>query len=510
MARLRRHEPVVEARERFNFTCDVLDGPRADAYATALLAVGNDGVIERQTFRQLGQAAARWSALLRDRGLDSGDRLLVAVDDPPTWAALLLGAIGAGVVPVHTDLSVPDALERVTTHSGARLLVTDRDRLSAGSGLRRAPIETLVVAAVQATLSVHVSAGPSQETFVDEAAVVLYELDTSGGVVTTYDHGFTAELANRLDVWLDVRPGDTVWSAAPAGSDDAVRALLGSLGRGASIILEPRTLPIEEQLDLLARLRVTVLCETPTRLQELTNDGGPVAIAPGLRLVVRLASASPSLAEDESEYAHRAAVVPVATPSPDDVADAWPLAPEPDQADPGPSPMAPSVSRQAAKAQAKEEKRRLKEEERRRKEEVRAAGSATRGEHNARQPRRRAEAKARAADEKAKRTLERGEADRLRRTDAGTAAAVKAQTAMAKAQREVELVEAERRRKTEAVALAEAAARVAVSKEAGPAPGPAAASATTESAPTPESPLVQRLEAYGRNARQSRSDQPTE
>ena len=79
--------------EPFNFTRDVVETHAADKQRRALRFVDAQGVIDKRTFDDVANAAGRWAALLRSRGLTPGDRVVVLLGPSPTWPAVVLGAL---------------------------------------------------------------------------------------------------------------------------------------------------------------------------------------------------------------------------------------------------------------------------------------------------------------------------------------------------------------------------------------------------------------------------------
>ncbi|MDH5332811.1 MAG: acyl-CoA synthetase, partial [Thermoleophilia bacterium] len=65
--------------EQFNFTRDVVEALAEDPNRRALTFVDRQGIITRQTFAQLALDATRWAHLLRGRGTEPGDRVVVVV-----------------------------------------------------------------------------------------------------------------------------------------------------------------------------------------------------------------------------------------------------------------------------------------------------------------------------------------------------------------------------------------------------------------------------------------------
>ena len=134
-------EGVWQVPPRFNYTRDVVEAYAADPLYPALTYVDRNGVIDRRTFTEIAREANRWAALLRNRGLEPGDRLLVFTARTPTWVAILLGALKGGfvAVPCSEGVQTGDLAWRAED-SGARLIVTDRER-AAAVALMDVPLE---------------------------------------------------------------------------------------------------------------------------------------------------------------------------------------------------------------------------------------------------------------------------------------------------------------------------------------------------------------------------------
>ncbi len=83
------------------------------------------------SYRQLDEASRRFAMLLRDRGIRSGERVMMVLPDTFAFPIAFLGSliIGAIAVPVSTVLGVDDYLN-ILEDSGARLLVTHPDMAS--------------------------------------------------------------------------------------------------------------------------------------------------------------------------------------------------------------------------------------------------------------------------------------------------------------------------------------------------------------------------------------------
>ncbi len=113
--------------DRFNFTRDVVEALAHDPKRQAVTVLGKDGVIEPRTFLQLAERSARWSSLLRERGVRPGDRVLVLVGTNVDWLEIVLAClkVGAVVVPAPVTMSAATLEDRLTT-TAARLVVAAR------------------------------------------------------------------------------------------------------------------------------------------------------------------------------------------------------------------------------------------------------------------------------------------------------------------------------------------------------------------------------------------------
>ena len=77
------------------------------------------GDVRDLTFGEVAESAARWAGLLRSRGVQPGDRVLVLVGKTPDWHAVMLAALktGAVTIPCSEMLRAKDLDFRVR-HSG--------------------------------------------------------------------------------------------------------------------------------------------------------------------------------------------------------------------------------------------------------------------------------------------------------------------------------------------------------------------------------------------------------
>ena len=258
--------------DHFNFTRDVVELLASDPKRRALTFSGHDGIIEPRTFLQMSEAAAHWASLLRERGVAPGDRVLVLVSGGASWLEVMLGCIKAGVVvvPCHPGSSAPALEARVAT-TGASLIVADSVSDGAIAHMSFAPDVQLVEEAGRPSPGEAEAA--THDTSSRDVAFVLWSGE-SGSEPRAVAHTHGAAYASRVQAehWLDAGPGDAVWCTADTGSAQAVwSGLLGPWSRGAEIVHHTGEFDALEQLDLVHRLGVTVLCQSPAEYRALAD-----------------------------------------------------------------------------------------------------------------------------------------------------------------------------------------------------------------------------------------------
>src|SRR6185369_4246329 len=84
------------------------------------------------TYCELADRTSRFAQLLRNLGLERGDRVLVRLPNSIDYPAAFLGAMKRGAIAVPTStLLTADEVEYLARDSGARALVIDRAAWSA-------------------------------------------------------------------------------------------------------------------------------------------------------------------------------------------------------------------------------------------------------------------------------------------------------------------------------------------------------------------------------------------
>jgi len=258
-----------------NFTRDVVEALALDKKRRALTYLGHDVVIEPRTFFQLAQGAAHWATLLREAGVRPGDRVLVLAGVSPDWVELMLGAIKVGAVTVpSTERLTASAIDIRLAASGAKVVVAS-SRAEVELARCTGPVTVLSVETARLEARRLPNQAPTHDTGARDAAFVVSTRGRANGprgVLHTHASTFAARA--HAEYWLDVGLGDVVWCTTPAHSPQTLwSTLLGPWARGASVVLHDGPFDPVERLDLLQRLGVTVLCQSPEEYRALAETG---------------------------------------------------------------------------------------------------------------------------------------------------------------------------------------------------------------------------------------------
>jgi acetyl-CoA synthetase len=130
--------------ERYNAS-EVLFQNLSAGRGDRLAVIGLGGT---RSYGQLAIDAARWGNALLALGLTRGDRIVLVLDDTPSYPAAFFGAVRAGLVPILTNvLTPPDLLRFYLEDSGATAAVVEAEfcaRFESACG-GQTPLKTLLV-----------------------------------------------------------------------------------------------------------------------------------------------------------------------------------------------------------------------------------------------------------------------------------------------------------------------------------------------------------------------------
>ena len=260
---------------RLNFTRDVVEALAIDKKRRALTYLGHDVVIEPRTFFQLTQGAAHWATMLREAGVRPGDRVLVVAGASPDWVEVMLGALKIGAVTVpSTERLTAAALDIRLAASGAKVAVASRRAelklarctrpRTAPRPTRRASRHTGFRARRRRTTRARVTPPSSSRRGGGGTAHAAYCTRTR----RPSPHASTPSTGST--------PGSATSSGAPPRRTRRRRSGARCSGPGREVhrsfcTTECSTWP--QRLDLMQRLGVTVLCQSPDEYRALAETG---------------------------------------------------------------------------------------------------------------------------------------------------------------------------------------------------------------------------------------------
>ena len=264
---------------------------RAQEHPTRVLATNGE---RTWTYQQVDTDASSLAAAFSELGLGTGDRIAVNLPNGVEWiiATLAAAKLGAVVVPVSPQLSMHE-LRYQLRHAEASAVVTI-EKWDGVDFLQR--FEELLgdLPDLQYVVTVGdedlwyddrifqfedlVSSGAGRPVprpaVYDETAdlAVMYTSGTMGkpkGVPLS--HRALVENAVRVAELLEISPDDRVLGAVPFFAIFGFGVMLGTMARGATIVLQPSFDPARA-LALIADAKVTVLHGVPTQYHLLMRE----------------------------------------------------------------------------------------------------------------------------------------------------------------------------------------------------------------------------------------------
>ena len=213
-------------------------------------------------YGELDRRAGSAAALLRERGVEPGDRVALLIGNGVPFVAAWLGTLrlGAVVVPLNPLLAPPEVEARVAA-SGARLLLREDDLEE------RPPL--MEIAAREA----------------GDAAVILYTSGTSGrpkGAILT--HGGIHAAARNAAGALALGSDDVMLGAAPFSHVLGQSTGLVSTFLAGAAVAVVRRFEAEQTLATMTATRTTILLGVPAMCIALSQAARSAAELPPVRI----------------------------------------------------------------------------------------------------------------------------------------------------------------------------------------------------------------------------------
>jgi benzoate-CoA ligase family protein len=267
---------MAEAIPRnYNFTDDLFRRFRDKGWLDRTAFIDPRG---SSTYRQLTERALKFSALLQEKGIQPGERVLMCMLDTVDWPSVFLGTLHAGrvAVPVNT-LMTEDDYRFMLADSGARMLVVSRALLPKFEKLIAAlPDFHLIVADSHEELphqdldklieAVDAVERPASTTC-DSIAFWLYTSGSTGKPKAAVHVHADLRLTNDLYAApiLGITENDVCFSVAKLFFAYGLgNAMTFPLSAGATTVLLPDRPTPDSVADILKRHQVTVFYAVPT------------------------------------------------------------------------------------------------------------------------------------------------------------------------------------------------------------------------------------------------------
>jgi long-chain acyl-CoA synthetase len=245
-------DPLEHARACFGERVAVIDGDQSFTYG------------------ELADRCARLAAGLSELGVRHGDRVALLSANGHRYLEAFFGLPAAGIVlvPLNTRLAEPE-LVHIVQHSGARVLITDRD-----AGAVSALVDHVISIPVdyEGLLANADATPPAVDVVAGDIAALFYTGGTTGppkGVMLTH-RNLVANAFNKI-IACSLDASD-VFLGAPAMFHVAgIAPLTGLVWLGGKTVTAPMFDPAL-CLDLIAQHGVTIFLPVPTMLASLVTE----------------------------------------------------------------------------------------------------------------------------------------------------------------------------------------------------------------------------------------------
>jgi acetyl-CoA synthetase len=249
--------------ERYNIAGDCCDKHPADKLA--MIHEDFEGTVRQVSWGELQEWSNRFANVLRDHGVERGDRVAMLLPPTPETAAAFFGTFKVGAILLSMSVLYGDeGIRHRIGDSEPRVLVTNAD--NAG----RAQAEQVLILDEELLASGDPSFEPV-DTAADDPAQLYYSSGTTGlakGIV----HAHRYILAHEEFVYChDVREGELFHGMGEWAWAAGIAPLFGPWRLGAVQMVYQRKGGFDphKQLDVLSRHGVTNVFTTPTAMRSM-------------------------------------------------------------------------------------------------------------------------------------------------------------------------------------------------------------------------------------------------
>jgi len=272
--------------ERFNFGFDIIDKWATEHNKLALVSVDDSGDnAQRHTFLELSKLSNKLASVLREHGINKGDRVLIMLPRIPEWYVAVLSVIKLGAIFMPTPtLSTPKDIEYRIKQSEAVAAITSSEFAVRFQEIKRhcASLKKLILTdgdkngwvSYQREMTKASAEFEPQETTKSTDPMLVYFTSGTTGYPKMVLHTHAYALAHLVTAKYvhDLGPKDLHWTIADTGwAKTAWGKLFGQWILGAAVLQHDVKGKFDSQkaLRVLERYDVTTFCAPPTAYRML-------------------------------------------------------------------------------------------------------------------------------------------------------------------------------------------------------------------------------------------------
>ena len=279
----------------------------------ALYWEGEDGSQKKFTFEELALASNKLANILKDFGVERGERVFIFLPRVPELFISFLGTIKIGAIAGTLFSAFQEkALADRLGNSGAKVLITNSELKPRVDKIRRKLPELKHIITVDTDDFAKSFAHASGELHIahmdpDDYAFMLYTSGTTGkpkGVV----HVHRATLQEHMTAkWvLDLKDEDTYWCTADPGWVTGIAyEILGSWSNGVAAVIYAGRFEPKRWYEILEKYKVSVWYTAPTAIRMLMAAGDDLVKEHELRNLRHLCSVGEPLNPEAIKWAIR-------------------------------------------------------------------------------------------------------------------------------------------------------------------------------------------------------------